>query len=303
MITEMSHHCCNHSHTHTASKNLGIAFFLNFGFAILEFVGGIACNSVAILSDAIHDLGDSLAIAFAWILQKISQKKRTECFSYGWKRFSLLGAIINGLILVIGSIFILFETIPRILTPEVTDTKIMIALSILGIAINGVAVLKTKQGKSLNEKMINLHLLEDLLGWGTVLVGSIIIHFTGWYILDSIMALGITVYILFHAAKMLKSSVKIILQAIPENINLQKIREKILQDIPEIKELHDMHVWSLDGEKNVGSVHIIVDKKTFTVEKSCTLKQKIREFFAKQGIEHITIELETKGENCGLETC
>jgi cobalt-zinc-cadmium efflux system protein len=239
-------------------QNLKIVFWLNFGFAILELIGGLLSNSMAILSDALHDLGDSLSILLAWILARISQKKRTENYSYGWQRFSLMGALINALILIVGSLFILNETIPRMLNPEPVTSWLMITMAVFGVLVNGFAVIKMKSGKSMNEKVISLHLWEDVLGWTAVLIGSIIIYFTGWYILDAFLALGVTIFILVTALKSIKESAAIFLQAIPNEIRLKDIAHN-LKAIEGVKSIHDFHVWSLDGENHVGSLHVVIE--------------------------------------------
>jgi cobalt-zinc-cadmium efflux system protein len=192
----------HHHHDHNSStENIRTAFFLNLFFAIVEFIGGVYTNSLAITSDAIHDLGDSISLGMAWYFQKLSNKKATKIYSYGFKRFSLLGAIINSIILLIGSIFIIIESIPRIITPEHSDAKGMMWFAILGIIVNGAAVLKLRTGTSINERVVSLHMLEDVLGWVAVLVASIIMQFWDIPILDPILSLLIALYILSNIFK------------------------------------------------------------------------------------------------------
>jgi cobalt-zinc-cadmium efflux system protein len=219
----MSDHHDHHHHT----GNIRAAFFLNLFFTIIEIVGGIFTNSVAILSDALHDLGDSISLGLSWYFQKLSQKKRDHRFTFGYKRFSIFGAIINSIVLVIGSLFIIIESFPRLLNPQQPNAEGMILLSILGILVNGAAFLKLKKGTSLNEKVVSLHLLEDVLGWVAVLIASIVMMYFDVPILDPLLSLLIAAYILFNVFKNLKSALKIILQAIPSNIDLGKIENKV----------------------------------------------------------------------------
>ena len=187
------HHGHHHQHD---TKNISTAFFLNLAFTIIEIIGGLMTNSVAIMSDALHDLGDSLSLGLAWYFQKVAKKGRDKTFSYGYKRFSVLGAMINAIVLVVGSVFILQETIPRLWQPETPNVQGMFWLAILGIVVNGAAVLKLQKGTSLNEKVISLHLLEDVLGWAAVLVGSVLMYFFDLPIIDPLLSIGIAIFIL-----------------------------------------------------------------------------------------------------------
>jgi cobalt-zinc-cadmium efflux system protein len=292
-------HDHHHHHHHNASGNLKVAFFLNLLFTVIEIIGGILTNSLAILSDALHDLGDSLSLGLAWYFQNLSKKGRDQKFSYGYKRFSLLGAIINSIILVVGSIFIIQAAIPRIIHPEEANAKGMILLGILGVIINGAAVLRLKKGESHNEKVVALHLLEDVLGWVAVLIGSVVIYFTDWYIIDPILSLGIALFILFNIYKNLKSSLNIILQAIPEALDLAKIETAILQ-VNGVVSMHDLHIWSLDGQRNVLTVHVVLAQNLTSQH---AVKVEISEAMHALGIDHCTIETELSGEDCVLKDC
>ena len=189
------HHHHGHHHHHD-TENISTAFFLNLAFTIIEIIGGLMTNSVSIMSDALHDLGDSLSLGLAWYFQKVAKKGRDKTFSYGYKRFSVLGAMINAIVLVIGSVFILQESIPRLWQPETPNAQGMFWLAILGILVNGAAVLKLKKGTSLNEKVISLHLLEDVLGWAAVLIGSVLMYFFDLPIIDPLLSIGIAFFIL-----------------------------------------------------------------------------------------------------------
>ncbi|WP_180159880.1 cation diffusion facilitator family transporter, partial [Acinetobacter sp. YH12062] len=199
-------HNHNHSHQHGKDDRIGWAFFLNVTFTIIEFIGGWLTNSTAIMADAVHDLGDSLSIGFAWILSRFSDKEASDKFSYGYRRLTLFGALINSIVLIIGSIWILFEAIPKLSNPEMPVVEGMLGLAILGVAVNGYAVLKLKAGETLNEKVLTWHLLEDVLGWVAVLIVSIVLLFAELPILDPLLSIGFTLFILFNVFKNLKST-------------------------------------------------------------------------------------------------
>ncbi len=288
----------NHSHHHNTTGNIKVAFFLNLIFTIIEFVGGLYTNSLAIMSDALHDLGDSFSLGLSWYFQKLSHKKPSNKFSYGYKRFSLLGAIVNSVILVIGSIYIMSKAIPRLMHPTEADANGMMWLAILGIVVNGAAVLKLKQGTSINERVVSLHLLEDVLGWAAVLIASIIMQF--WYvpILDPILSLCIAAYVLFNVYKNIKETLHIILQGTPEEISVDNVRIK-LEKLPEINEIHDCHIWSLDGEYNLCTIHITINNKLMTIADSSEIKKQVRQLLHDEfDLEHVTLELELINEDC-----
>lgn len=291
----------NHNHHHDHSHDTGnikVAFFLNLFFTIIEIIGGVLTNSVAILSDAVHDLGDSLSLGLAWYFQNYSKKKRSPSFSYGYGRFSLLGAIINSIVLVVGSIFIFIEAIPRLIEPQQPETQGMMLLAVLGVVFNGAAVLRLKKGTSVNERVVSLHLLEDVLGWVAVLIGSIIMHYFDIPIIDPILSLGIALFILMNVYKNLKETIQIVMQGVPGNTDVKDVEDRLLS-FSEIVAVHDIHIWSMDGEYTIMTAHIVVQDKDSLVAFE-PLKQKIREDLKELHIEHVTLEFEVVGENCGV---
>ncbi len=297
----MGHNHSHHNHRHDSSSNIKVAFFLNFGFTIIEIIGGFYTNSLAIMSDALHDLGDSLSLGLAWYFENLSHKKRDRKFSYGYKRFSLLGAIINSIILIVGSVFIINAAIPRIMSPEETNAQGMIVLAVFGILVNGAAVLRLKKGETLNEKVVSMHLLEDVLGWVAVLIAAIVMLFADVPILDPILSVLIGLYILFNVFKNLKESLKIILQGTPEAIDLQIIETKITA-LDEVLEVHDTHLWSMDGQYNILTIHAIVASNQ-SLTSLAEIKKQIKHVLKNEKINHATIEFETKDEHCELEDC
>ena len=296
----------NHSHSHhhdhhSDVKNIKVAFFLNFGFAIIEIIGGFLTNSVAILSDAVHDLGDSLSLGMAWYFQKYSRKKSDNVYTYGYRRFSLVGALANSLVLIIGSILILTEAIPRIFNPQQANPQGMMLLAVLGIAVNGIAMLRLRRGKTLNKKVVSLHLLEDVLGWVAVLIGSIIMYFWDVPVIDPILSLLIAGYVLFNVFKNMRELFRIILQGTPQEINSDEIQVEILK-IDSVKGVHDVHLWTVDGIYNIMTIHVILNQKK-SMDEITEIKNQIRNSLKNNGIEHVTLEFETEEEDCVMEGC
>lgn len=283
-----------HSHSHSSEK-IGWAFFLNFGFTIIEFIGGWLTNSTAIMADAVHDLGDTLSIGSAWLLNKLGTKSATKEFTYGYRRLSLLGALINGIVLIVGSAWIFYEAVPRLSNPEMPETEGMIALAILGVLVNGFAAFKLQGGKSLNEKVLNWHLLEDVLGWVAVLIVAIVMQFKDWPVLDPVLSIGFTLFILFNVIRNLISTVKLFFQASPDNDLLQNVTDKLLE-LDGISDLHHLHIWSLDGEHHVATVHVVsqFESKVEYLE----LKESVSDALQEFELSHTTIEIELTSEEC-----
>ena len=296
----MGHH---HGHHHT-TDNIKTAFFLNLTFTIVEIIGGFYTNSLAIMSDAVHDLGDSLTLGMSWYFQKLSNKDANKKYSYGYGRFSLLGAIINSIVLIVGSVFIVSEAIPRIINPEEADATGMMWLAILGIIVNGAAVLKLKKGSSINERVVSLHLLEDVLGWFAVLIASIVMQYWDVPILDPILSLVIAGYVLFNVYRNIKESFKIILQGVPKEISSDDIKEQIILNIDEVADIHDCHIWTLDGEFHIATIHISIKSKEFSWQESKEVKERIKKLLHDNfHLEHVTLELEAILEDCDYKDC
>jgi cobalt-zinc-cadmium efflux system protein len=299
MAHDHSHHLHTHDHTDAGSrKNIVVAFWLNLAFAVLEVAGGLYTNSVAILSDAVHDFGDSLSLGLAYYFQRKSQQKKDSHFSYGYKRFSLLGAFINSFVLAISSIFIIRESVFRLFDPEQPDARGMIVLAVFGIFINGLAMLRLQKGSSLNEKAIALHFLEDVLGWVAVLIGSIVMYFTTAPLLDPILSLLISGFILWNVFKNLKATFRILLQGAPLQVDQKEVRRKILS-INGVKDIHDLHFWTMDGTYNIMTLHVVVAQNTSSTEME-NLKSEVRHCLQHLNMKHITIEMELENSDCNL---
>lgn len=301
----MSH---THKHHHSDKSGLTLAFWLNLIFSIIELIGGTLTNSTAIIADAFHDFMDAIAIGAAVLLEKISGKKRTSQFSYGYKRFSLLAALGMSVFLLVGSVLMVISAVKSFVNPETVNSVGMLWLAILGVVVNGLAFLRIKkggthhhhQGHNHNSKAIMLHLIEDILGWVAVLVGAAIIYFTGWYWIDGILALAIGLFIGYNATKNLKSTLRVILQGIPDDIDLKELSSE-LSKIKEVENVHDLHVWSLDGNYNIGSLHILasdIDKLKVDI-----IHKKVIQVMKNHHIQHHTVQIETTIKNCGFINC
>ncbi|HCS27436.1 MAG TPA: cation transporter [Spongiibacteraceae bacterium] len=289
----------DHSHHHSSdagSNNIAVAFFLNLGFSVIEFVGGYLTNSTAIMADAVHDLGDSLSIGLAWILDRVGRREANSTFTYGYQRFSLFGALINSVILVAGSVWVLTEAIPRLFDPVMPVAEGMVGLAILGVAVNGYAALRLSKGKSLNERALNWHLLEDVLGWAAVLVVAVVLLFVDWPILDPLLSIAFTLFILVNVVKMLWETLRIFAQSSPDAQLAERI-ESALTGMAEISRIHDLRLWSLDGEHHVMSVHVEMHT-TLSSEQQVALKAAISRSLAPFQLAHTTVELEWPEEAC-----
>jgi len=291
----------SHSHNHQAESNLKMAFWLNAVFAIIEIAGGLFTNSMAILSDAFHDLGDSVALGLAWYFQRVSSKQRDDIYTYGYKRYSLVGATISAIILLVGSVIILFKAIPRLFEPEAVYVQGMMYLAIVGIIINSLAMFRLKSGQSQNEKVISIHLLEDVLGWVAVLVASIIMKFVDIPILDPILSLLITTFILYRVFGNMKQTFRIFMQATPSFEQAEHLKTNLLT-VSGVIDVHDLHFWTLDGTYNIASLHVIVNPET-SLSATESIKEEVRTYLKSVGFEHSTIEVESADNVCELNNC
>lgn len=277
-------------------RNILIAFILNLSFSIFEFIGGIFTGSVAIVSDAIHDVGDAASIGISYFLERKSKKQPDEKYTYGYVRYSVIGGFITTLILLIGSALMIYNAIGRIITPIEINYNGMIVFAIVGVCVNFSAALFTREGGSLNQKAVNLHMLEDVLGWIVVLVGAIVMRFTNFALIDPIMSIGVSLFILVNAIRNLKEVADLFLEKAPHNIEVAEIKEHI-EEIDGIIDVHHIHVWSIDGQNNFATMHIVTDNDPHKI------KDLIREELREHGIGHVTIEIESSTEHCHEKQC
>lgn len=279
-----------------SDKKILIAFILNLVFSIFEYIGGVITGSVAIMSDSIHDLGDALSIGLSYILEKKSKGKPNEQYTYGYTRYSVLGGVVTTMILLFGSILVIYNAIHRIIIPTEINYDGMIGLAIVGVGVNFLAAYCTHDGTSLNQRAVNLHMLEDVLGWIVVLIGAIVMKFTDFSLLDPIMSICVATFILINAVKTLKEAIDLFLEKAPDGIEVSKIREHLLK-MEDVIDVHHIHVWSIDGQNNYATMHIVTNDWTHE------FKDKVRDDLREFGIGHTTLELEREGENCSDDSC
>lgn len=277
-------------------KNILVAFILNLSFSIFEIIGGFFTGSVAIVSDAIHDLGDAISIGISYFLEKKSKKQPDNTYTYGYARFSVMGSVITTFILLLGSVMVIYNAILRIINPVSINYNGMIIFAIVGAVVNFLAAYFTKDGDSLNQKAVNLHMLEDVLGWLVVLIGAVIMRFTDISIIDPLMSMGVAIFILINAIKNLKEVLDLFFEKIPNNISIEEIKKHITE-IDGVTNVHHIHVWSMDGYHNYATMHIVAN------ENSHEIKDKIREELKEHGIGHATLEIESPTDHCHEEHC
>ena len=277
-------------------KNILIAFILNISFSIFELIGGVFTRSIAIISDAIHDFGDSISIGVSYFLEKKSKNKADSKYTYGYARYSVLGALITNMVLVAGSSLVIYNAIMRILNPVDINYNGMIVFAIIGTIINFIAAYVTREGESLNQKAVNLHMLEDVLGWVIVLIGAIIMKFTNLSIIDPIMSIGVALFIVMSASKNFETIISLFLEKTPNDIDLEEIKKHILE-LNGVIGIHHVHVWSIDGFTNFATMHVVTNSKNKNI------KEDIRKELKEHNIEHVTLELEEENENCKEKEC
>jgi cobalt-zinc-cadmium efflux system protein len=291
----------HHHHPHggsSATKNVLIAFGLNVAFTLIEIGGSIWTGSVAIWADVIHDLGDSITLGMALILQKIAEKEANSEYTYGYARYSLLSALIAGVVLCLGSILIFYHSIPRFWQPHEPRTEGMIALAVLGVIANGFAFFRLRQGTTQNEKILSWHLFEDFAGWLAILLGAFVIRWTGAVWVDPLLACLISSIILYNSFKNLKTTTGLLLQRCPPEFKEAAFISQ-LKSNKSIFDIHDLHVWSLDGELTIMSLHLVLDPKINSTEVS-HIKEFVRKTAEVFGKFHVTIEIENHAEFCDL---
>ena len=276
-------------------KNILIAFILNIAFSIFEFIGGLFTNSISILSDSVHDLGDAFSIGISYFMEKKSKKGANKKYTYGYIRYSVLGGVITTTILLVGSILVIIGAVKRIINPVEVNYSGMIILAIIGVVLNFAAAYVTKDGDSINQKAVNLHMLEDVLGWIVVLVGAIIMNYTDISIIDPIMSIGVAIFILINSLKNLKQVLDIFLEKTPKEIDIDELKEHLLE-IKGVDDIHHIHVWSIDGYNNYATMHIVSKSKDIN-----KIKKEIREELAEHNICHAI--LETEDEVCDDKEC
>ena len=286
-------HAHAHGHVHgKAAENIAAAFLLNAFFVVVEAVGGWATNSVAILSDALHDFGDCLSLATAWFLARKAEKPRDARYSYGYRRFSLLGAVFLSGVLTVSSAFMVAEAVLRLLAPQPVAARGMLWIAVFGVLVNGAAALRVGRGTSLNERAVFLHVMEDALGWIAVLVAAGVMLVADIPVLDPLLSLAIALWVLVNVARNLRSVFRILLQAVPEGVDPEALTARLLV-LDGVESVHDLHLWSLDGESHVMTLHVVT-----RAADPQTVKREIVGIARGESIGHVTVEFERPGTVC-----
>lgn len=277
-------------------RNILIAFLLNLGFSVFEFFGGLLTGSVAILSDAVHDLGDALGIGVSWFLERKSRRQADGVYTYGYARFSVLGSVFTCGILLLGSVGVIVSAVGRLMNPVPIHYDGMILFAVVGVAVNLTAAFVTREGESLNQKAVNLHMLEDVLTWIVVLVGAVVMRFTDQTILDPLVSIGVAVYIFVHAIRHLRAVVDIFLEKVPDGYSVEDVRRQV-NAIEGVCDTHHVHLRSIDGYTHAASLHVVCDGDP------AAAKAAVRAVLGEMGIAHVTVEVEQEGEVCGAPWC
>ena len=279
-----------------SEKNIFVAFVLNLAFSVFELIGGVVTGSVAIVSDAVHDIADAASIGISYFLEKKSKKQPDEKYTYGYARFSVLGSVITTFILLFGSVMVIINAVSRIIEPAEINYNGMIVFAVIGVAVNLGAAILTRDGESLNQKAVNLHMLEDVLGWVVVLVGAVVMRFTDFAFIDPIMSIGVAAFILVNAVKNLKEVMDLFLEKTPHGMDVKEIKEHLIK-IAGVIDVHHIHIWSMDGQHNYATMHVVTNADPHLI------KEKLRQALREHGITHTTLELETEDENCHEKHC
>ena len=271
----------------TTNRAVWLAFFLNLSFAIVEFIAGGVFGSSAVLADSVHDLGDAIAIGLSAFLETISNREEDSHYTLGYKRFSLLGALITAVILMTGSVLVILENITKMFHPQPVNDKGILWLGIIAVTINVLASLVVCKGKTKNESILSLHFLEDTLGWLAVILMAIILRFTDWYILDPLLSLVISFFILSKAIPRFWSTLKIFLDAVPEGVDIKQVKSR-LEQLDYVASVNQLNLWTMDGLEKNAIIHVCLKK----VEHMEVCKEAIRAMLKDYGFQNITIEVD-----------
>ncbi len=279
-----------------SQKRILTAFVLNLIFAVFEFIGGALTGSVAIISDSVHDFGDSVSIGISYILEQKSKKEPDDKYTFGYGRYSVLGSLIMTVILIVGSIVVIIKACDRIIHPIEIDYNGMILFAVFGVGVNLVAAIATRGEGSLNQKAVSLHMFEDVLGWGVVLLGAVLMKFTDITYIDPLMSIGVAIFLLVHAFKHFKEICDIFFEKTPEDVDINELKEHI-KEIDGVLDVHHFHVRTIDGVNHIATLHIVTSSDPVIVKKA--VKEELKE----HGISHTTVEIETPEEECEDLVC
>ena len=270
-----------------AKYTVWVAFFLNLSYAIVEFIAGGIFGSSAVLADSVHDLGDAIAIGLSAFLETISNREEDSRYTLGYKRFSLLGALVTAVILMTGSVLVILENLTKLFHPKPVNDEGILWLGIIAVSINLLASLVVRKGKTKNESILSLHFLEDTLGWIAVILMAIILRFTDWYILDPLLSLVISFFILSKAIPRFWSTLKIFLDAVPEGVDIKQVKSD-LEQLDHVASINQLNLWTMDGLEKNAIVHVCLKE----IEQMELCKESIRSILKDCGFQNITIEVD-----------
>ena len=271
----------------SSKTSIWLAFFLNLSYAIVEFIAGGIFGSSAVLADSVHDLGDAIAIGISALLETISNREEDRQYTLGYKRFSLLGAMLTAVILMIGSVLVILDNVTKIVHPQPVNEEGVLWLGIIAVSINVLASLVVRKGKTKNESILSLHFLEDTLGWLAVILMAIILQFTDWYILDPLLSLVISIFILTKAIPRFWSALKIFLDAVPEGVDIKQVKNN-LEQLDHVASVNQLNLWTTDGLEKNAIVHVCLEE----IEHIEYCKESIRNLLKDYGFQNVTIEVD-----------
>jgi cobalt-zinc-cadmium efflux system protein len=306
MAHNHSHH--NHSHDHEiSSADTGIAFIvgisLNVLFVIVEVVAGIINNSMSLLTDAGHNLSDVASLVLSLIAFRLAKKKSTEKFTYGYKKTTVLAALFNAVFLLIAIGILGFESVHRLLNPEIVKGEVIAWVAGVGIVINVVTALMFFKNRhsDLNIKSAYLHMMSDALVSAGVVAGGILIVYTGWYWVDPLIGLVIMIVILIGTWSLLTDSFRLSVDAVPPSIDVNEIKE-IISNQKNITDVHHIHIWALSTTENALTAHISLND-ALSFDEKMNLVQNLKHELMHHKIHHSTIEIETELSDCKQKDC
>lgn len=295
-------HLHSHSHSHEpvhrahSEQKILAAFLINLFFALFEAVGGLLSGSIAILSDSLHDLGDAASLLVSYVCEKKSRRKADLQYTFGYTRYSLIGGIFLSVVLICGSVLVIEHSVTRLLHPTPVSYDTMLVFAAVGFFANTVAVVLTHGKGSLNQKAVNLHLWEDVVGWAAVLLSAVVMKLTGFFLLDAIVSLATSIFLIFHSARNFIEALHLFLERVPSGMDLTQVKDALVA-CEEIEEVHHVHLWALDEVHFCATMHLVTDAE------SSEVKARAREILSSFGIEHATLELESKREFCAQKQC
>ncbi|MBQ8806357.1 MAG: cation transporter [Bacteroidaceae bacterium] len=284
-------------------RNILIAFILNLAFSIFEFIGGALTGSVAIASDALHDLGDAASIGISYFMERKSKKGADDKYTFGYGRYSVLGGLLTSTVLLIGSVMVITNAITRLRHPVEVNHTGMLIFAIIGIMVNFIAAKVTKDGNSVNQKAVNLHMLEDMMGWIAVLVGAVIMHFTSWTWIDPVLSILVALTILYSSIMNMFEITSILTEKVPEEIDINTLKKQFV-NLEDVQSVQDIKVWSINSKEMYAVIHIRTANPQIKVE--------VRKILAEHNIVQSTIECSESNEiisvfsaahpkNCGCD--